>query len=93
MPTVCDLQSAAVPIIKFCDFTQQLPLDLSVFAACLRSEASGRGEALRGVVAVSVGRAWLSDPMGHMFHVALQFDELTEEVYSVSWLPAYRNHQ
>ena len=79
--------------MSFCDFTQQLPLDLSVFAACLCTEASARGEALRGVVAVDLGQAWSSDPIGHMFHVLLQFDHLSGEAYAVSWLPAYSHYQ
>ena len=93
LPTVEDLQSAAYPVISFCDFTQQLPVDLSVFADCLRTEARARGEELRGVVAVNVDQALSSDPMGHMFRLPIRFELVTGEAYAVFWLPAYSHYQ
>ena len=86
-----NLQRAANSIVHFCTFAQQLPLDLSVFVACLRAQASAGGEAFRGVVAVNMNRAWRSIPRGHMFHYVLPYAVDTGEAYAVSWLPAHSN--
>ena len=90
---VNSLQTAAFTVIRACEVEQPpLPLNLSVFAVCLRSGAIAQGDAPRGIVAVDAEVSWVSDPSGHMFRFHFPFLG-SEEAIDVYWLPGHINVQ
>ena len=87
--TVNSLQRSAFTILRFCEAQQpQLPVDLSVFAACLHSGAITLGNAPRGIVAVDPSLAWSYDPAGHMFQFTRPPISGSLLSIVVFWLPA-----
>ena len=92
-------QDAADTVIQTCETEQpDRPVDLSIFADCLRDGALTRGHAPRGIVVISPELSRPSFGEGHKFVLRRRFDVRLEfplitvvDPVRIYWLPGCSN--